>query len=388
MGGFGTTAIRPASGAVYSPVVPGRRHYALAAAAALALAVYGSLVPLHYTARSFGEAVEAFRQIPYLSIGPGGRADWVSNILLFVPLGYLWLAAFTVDVQRSWVRVSAAVAVAASLASLAVTVEFTQLWFPPRTVSQNDIIAEAIGGAAGTLLWLGTGQSTAEWLRAVARTRRRSDRFVQLLQVYLVGFIAYAILPLDLTISSGDLLDKLRNGRLVLVPFSDMRADAESAYGLVRDVVVFFPIGILLSRWRTPENSPVRSLGITTLLGALVAGAIELSQVFVLTRYASTTDVVMAAVSAFGAAVVMQRWAGSSAGTSTTAGPASRHGRYWLCGALVWAVVIVVIFCAPFDVSGSSQEWRARYEGIWAVPFSGCTTQPSTTPCRTCFVSC
>ena len=241
-----------ASDAVYSPVVPARRHYALAAAAALALAVYGSLVPLHYTPRSFGDAVTAFRQIPFLNIGPGGRADWVSNILLFVPLGYLWLAVLTVDVRRSWVRVSAAAAVAIVLASLAMAIEFTQLWFPPRTVSQNDIIAEAIGGVAGAMLWLATGQPTAEWLRTVARTRRRSDRFVQLLQVYLIGFIAYAILPLDLTISSSDLLDKLRNGRLILVPFTDARADAESAYGLVRDVVVFFPIGILLSRWRTP----------------------------------------------------------------------------------------------------------------------------------------
>ena len=107
----------------------------------------------------------------------------------------------------------------------------------------------------------------------------------------------------------------------------------------------------------------------TTLLGALVAGAIELSQVFVLTRYASTTDVIMATVSAFGAGVVMQRWAGGG-GASATAAPASRRGLYWLVGALVWAVVIVVIFCAPFDVSGSSQEWRERYEGIWAVPFS------------------
>ena len=261
-------------------------------------------------------------------------------------------------------------AVAVGLAALAVTIEFTQLWFPPRTVSQNDIIAEAIGGVAGTLLWLTTGQPTAEWLRTIARTRRRSDRFVQLLQLYLVGFIAYAVLPLDLTISSSDLLDKLRNGRLVLVPFSDLRADAESAYGLVRDLVVFFPIGILLSRWRTPGDSQVRSIGMTTLLGALVAGFIELSQVFVLTRYASTTDVILDSVSAFGAALIMQRWAGGARAHRQRSGRLHGTDCCWLLGALAWAVVIVVIFCAPFDVSGSSQEWRERYEGIWAVPFS------------------
>jgi VanZ family protein len=32
--------------------------------------------------------------------------------------------------------------------------------------------------------------------------------------------------------------------------------------------------------------------------------------------------------------------------------------------------VLVVVFCGPFDVSGTRQEWRARYEQLWAVPFA------------------
>jgi hypothetical protein len=58
-----------------------------------AFVIYGSLVPLQFKARPLSEAWEFFRHIPYLELGIGSRADWVANILLFVPLAFLWLGA-------------------------------------------------------------------------------------------------------------------------------------------------------------------------------------------------------------------------------------------------------------------------------------------------------
>jgi VanZ family protein len=31
---------------------------------------------------------------------------------------------------------------------------------------------------------------------------------------------------------------------------------------------------------------------------------------------------------------------------------------------------VVVVHCAPFRVSGTRAQWRARYEGFWALPFA------------------
>ena len=183
--------------------------------------------------------------------------------------------------------------------------------------------------------------------------------FVQLLQVFLIGFIAYAILPLDLTISSSNLLDKLRNGRLILVPFSDARADAESAYGLVRERRGLLPHRHSAEPVADSGDSQVQSIGMTTLLGALVAGGNRTVAGLRADSICVNHGRHHGHGQSLGAGVVMQRWAGG-AGASATAAPASRRGLYWLVGALVWAVVIVVIFSTPFDVSGSSQEWRQR----------------------------
>src|ERR1700704_655940 len=56
-----------------------------------AFVIYGSLVPLDFHPHPLREAWEAFQHIRYLELGIGSRADWVANILLFVPLAYFWL---------------------------------------------------------------------------------------------------------------------------------------------------------------------------------------------------------------------------------------------------------------------------------------------------------
>ena len=79
---------------------PRRGHLQLATVAFFMLAVYGSLVPLRYQPIAWDEAIQRFRNIPYLQLSVAGRADWVSNILLFIPLGFLCLGAIAVDQRR------------------------------------------------------------------------------------------------------------------------------------------------------------------------------------------------------------------------------------------------------------------------------------------------
>ena len=352
--------------------MPSRRTFALAALVVTIGAVYGSLVPFNFRPIDVGEAVARFRRIPLLTIGPSGRADWVSNILLFVPVAFLWMGALTLDIKRLWRRAVWAIGLIVALVALSIALEFTQMWFPPRTVSQNDIIAESLGAAAGAILWLAFGQTTTDWLRTVAAARRPRDRFVKLLELYAVGVLIYSVLPLDLTISSGDFMDKLRAGRLVLVPFSDVRLGAEGIYGLARDVVVFVPMGMLLGIWETRAAVRVRPIWLTAFLGLVAAALIEGLQVFVLSRYASATDVVFGTVGAAGGgALMVWLYAGRYGPDSVDrAGPVHRRALAWGAATCFAAVVIIVVFCAPFEVAGSSEDWRRRYEGIWAAPFA------------------
>src|SRR6185503_2185733 len=103
---------------------------------------YGSLVPLEFHSRPVETAWRDFLATGYLVLGVESRADWVANILLYMPLAYLLSAAFAGGTRSALTRVIASGAAWVACAAVALAVEFAQLFFPPRTVSLNDIVAE------------------------------------------------------------------------------------------------------------------------------------------------------------------------------------------------------------------------------------------------------
>src|SRR6478752_6537435 len=52
-----------------------------------AFVVYGSLVPLEFKPLALSDAWRTFQHMPVLEIGAEHRADWISNIVLYVPVG-------------------------------------------------------------------------------------------------------------------------------------------------------------------------------------------------------------------------------------------------------------------------------------------------------------
>lgn len=177
--------------------------------------------------------------MPWLDLGLQSRADWIANGVLYVPMGALGML-----VLLRW-RVPAAVAALVAVAlgwALAVGVEFTQQWFPPRTVSLNDLLAEAIGTVVGVVLaphlgrWFGRlGQALAQdaaRLRAVA------------LPAYAALYLLYAFFPYDLLLNAEEWALKLEGtnlGWLIARPegFSWLRLALQS----VAEVVLALPLG-------------------------------------------------------------------------------------------------------------------------------------------------
>jgi hypothetical protein len=128
----------------------------VAAAAYAAFVIYGSLVPLRFEPLPLAEAVARFRGIPFLQLGAGERADWVANILLFIPLGFLASGVATGG-RGGWRSLLTLPPAIVACGALSVAIEFAQLWFPQRTVSQNDIAAEVLGATIGAGFWLAVG---------------------------------------------------------------------------------------------------------------------------------------------------------------------------------------------------------------------------------------
>ncbi|MCE9545372.1 MAG: VanZ family protein [Planctomycetia bacterium] len=370
-------------------VFPTRWHYRAAFLFYLSFAIYGSLVPLKFQRMNLATAWEKFCHVPYLPLGLASRADWVANILLFIPLAYLAMAALTADVRgksRYWMAV---VLVIFCGASLSVTIELVQLWFPPRTVSVNDIVAETLGTLIGTAVWILLGDAVTQWLRSYSQSQR-SEQIHRLLEFYLAGLVVYSLLPLDLTISPMELWHKYREGRLVLIPFSELRwswagpVQNFAPYLLLTDMATFVPVGMyLIDAWTKPRR--LRSVLHATLLGAGFAAAIEVAQLAVFSRTTSTTQIISETLGACVGAALMRRWYLSWSTSAATVSLEAARRRAWFCFAAAGLYSLPLMVPIP-NAFGSDSITFGRCR------FPRCTGEANSTPpatcCGRCYSSC
>ncbi|MHB1054233.1 MAG: VanZ family protein, partial [Thiobacillus sp.] len=340
-----------------------RRLLWLAALVYTAFVIYGSLVPLEFRAIPLDEAVTQFGAMPFLELGIGSRADWVANLLLFIPLSFLWMGALAAGAGRARTMLATLVLIPAAFA-LSLGIEFTQQFFPQRTVSQNDIFAESLGGVIGVLVWWGAGRRFLDWLRSWQQTHARAALAERLAWVYLAGVLVYNVLPLDLTISLVEIFHKWRDGMVNLVPFGRLPADAaEALYELATDVLIWVPLALL---WRLDgTRSAWRVWGMT--LGA--AALLEFMQLFVYSRVSDVTDLVTAATGAALGTLVGGRLAARVAPASQM--PAWSAWSAWLPFALAagWMALLLFVFWFPFDFRTDGAFIKSRLDFLQRVPF-------------------
>ncbi|MAE63554.1 MAG: hypothetical protein CMJ18_04725 [Phycisphaeraceae bacterium] len=274
---------------------PSRWHYLLLAVAGSILVHYASLIPLEYEPKSWADGVARFREVTWLKMTIERRADLIANFVLFIPLGFFWMGAFQAGTPRRLHDPLTMLAVWILLGALAVTIEFTQAWFPIRTMSINDMTAETFGALAGILIWFSTGRWVTRRVREIdpvaagPRARRRC------LQFYAAVLVGYTLMPFDLTISPVDLAKKVELGRIVVIPFSRAYGGPlEFWISVVRPVALFMPVGVMIRLGWAPFR-PATLLG----QGLAVAGfatALEVAQIFVFRATVDPTDVLVATI--------------------------------------------------------------------------------------------
>lgn len=338
----------------------GRGLLWLAALAYTCFVVYGSLVPLQFRAMPWPDAVAAFGAIPFLQLGIGSRADWVANLLLFIPLTFLWMGVLAAGTGALRTALATLMLIPAATA-LSLGIEFTQLFFPQRTVSQNDLFAETVGGILGVLAWWGTGRRFLDWLQSWQQTHARAALAERLAWVYLAGILVYNVLPLDLTISLVEIFHQWREGKVNLIPFGRLPDDSALAlYEIVTDALIWAPLALL---WRLDGT---RSNGRAWGMALGMAVALEVMQLFVYSRVSDVTDLFTAAAGA-----ALGAWAGSR--LATRGAPAGRPLRWgaWLPFALAagWMGVLVFVFWFPFDFRIDGAFIKSRLGFIERVPF-------------------
>ena len=327
----------------------------------MAFVIYGSLVPLDFQPRPLSEALNSFSAIRYLDLGIGSRADWVANILLFIPLSFLLLGVFWPR-QGIGIRLLVSLLVSLLCLMLSIGIEFTQLFFPPRTVSQNDILAEGIGTLIGIAAWWWKGDEIAAWIRHWRSLRGGANIALRLLWVYLFVLFGYNLLPLDLTISPVEIYHKWRDGKVILLPFGFyVKDNAQLAYNLLTDIALWIPVSFL---WIMSGRKSRRQAWVWAVVTASI---LEGLQLLVYSRVTDVTDILTAMIGA-GAGVWLSRyWHAKDQ-------QAEQTGSYkvqWLgvVGLLAWLIALAVIFWYPFDFNLDRAFLRGRVEMFDRVPF-------------------
>lgn len=348
---------------------PTRRMYAALAAGCAAFAAYGSLVPLQFHRVPLDEAVQLFLETRDVDLFGGSRTDLASNVLLFIPLGFFFMGTLRGDRRGILGWLGSAMAILLVGVALSVAIEFAQLFVSVRTPSARDVIAQTIGNIVGIAAWPILGPALTETLWFISSERQQRAIIARLLSLYGVAFLMAQLLPLDLTMSLGELAQKYREGRIAIVPFQYVYPSTfDMLWDVGGDVVLYAPLGALsVLGWTPPgrRRSPLAALAIGTATVALI----EFAQIFVRSRYADITDILVGSAGiVFGIAIA----------TSVSSRPAHRLEpgasgiSVWpFVGLACWTAALCGYHWSPFDFVFEAQVVKQRLPELFAVPFRG-----------------
>ena len=334
----------------------------------LIFVIYGSLVPLEFQAISRTEALRRFSEIPWLDLGIASRADWVANCLLFIPLAFLaqGVVMLLTGYSHRGMGLVLGLSIWFGCALLAVWIEFTQIFFPPRTVSLNDIVAETLGALLGSVLWYWRGKQLLQWLHQTFRVRRPRSVAQRLFYGYATLYVFFQLLPLDLTISPVEIYHQWRMGKVVLLPFQRTTHHySQWLYNLATDILFFIPIGFLAVRSGWISGSLQRRILKAASYGLAISLLVEFLQLFVYSRVSDTTDLITATIGA-GIGAVLSRNQPTERVSATRSRITLNLAWLWLA---LYCLLLVTVFWLPFNFGVSRQELMSGVHRLRAVPF-------------------
>lgn len=298
---IGSAGVRPSARQTGEPAA--HVMYGIGAAASVAYAVWGSLLPFDFHGVPDAAAARFWRDWT-AAAGPLSWSDLVSNVLLFLPIGLFFAAV----AEKAWLgsrRRGLGVAVVMGAgAVLSGGIEFAQTFVSWRTPSKLDVMAEALGTAGGLVIWRYVSADLDALLRATAAIVRRSTRIERFLLVYCAAFIVAWWLPADFTLRPLEIADKYEHKRLLL-PFTPS-PDANTPIQLAVTAAAAVPLG-MAALWCGCDQGTRRSAVKGALAAAVFLTALQIAQVPIFSR---TTDgtALLAALAGSTAGALAARW--------------------------------------------------------------------------------
>ena len=319
--------------------------------------LYGSFIPFRFSddPEFVRSQFARFFMPPY---DHGSRQfsipDVLSNILLFVPFGFLWVGGeFSLRAGRRLSRAILAGGVLGLLSGLAI--ESGQMFSPGRVASILDAscngMGSATGAAAGYLLFRAFRGNFGLILLQVLQQRPS----LVLLAFLLLAPIADSYYPFDVTLDVSTVWHNLKNARLI--PF----AGGLHRFWLdllVEKILLFGAIGYLAMRNLSQDKNPAR--GLAWAACTAIAVLIEAGKLFFVGRAPNLDNVLLSSLGALAGVLLIPPLAATAF--------ARRHASGILATLILCTIAYLEL--SPFDWIQTFDQIPSRIVAIEWLPFS------------------
>lgn len=189
--------------------------------------VYGSLFPLVDWRPPSQSLLEIWRQTAGNHIS---RSDLITNILVYIPIGYL-LSAVSTARFGNFNRILLTVFIGSSLS---LSMEYLQMSLPARTSSPVDLLLNILSTLIGALSfsWLGVESTIGEWFSKWRQLRFNDGRIADIGLFVFVFWGAMQLAPFVPSLDFGDLKNSLKPLWLTLHDLSRFSGYRAVSYAL------------------------------------------------------------------------------------------------------------------------------------------------------------
>lgn len=253
--------------------------------------IYGTLIPFDFSFQ-LEDIVENIKRVDYLPFYTGKRRwfipDVISNILLFIPYGFLlywWLQHKGIGkVKNKLICILSAFLFSSMIESL-------QLFSPSRGSCTTDVINNIIGTWIGCILSnIFLFSFKDKFFHQVHIIRQKNPLLIFLILYSLLLLFGF-MFPFDISIDVGDIKRAIRG--MNPIPFYYPNQNPPSFIDIGVNTFPFIIFGFIGYASLKIYYSRISTVFITIFLGFCLAGMIEFFQVFIVSRISDVTEIII-----------------------------------------------------------------------------------------------
>jgi glycopeptide antibiotics resistance protein len=327
-----------------------------------AFIVYGTTIPFSVDLQQVQPKWEQFRAHPLLPEDPS-IPDMVSNILLFVPFGFLLAGLRCCSVSYPASRIDVILTALLGAFFFSTTVEICQLALPSRTSSLVDILTNTGGSLLGAIAGLVFFRNLYIRVELFLRDQLATKPMALLLFGFVGCQIVGALFPFDVSIDISDFKEHLKTINLYPFAYNALVNRPGVQFSMANfgeNLILYALFGFMLvlcfnRYWKLETKAWIKVLG----LGLLLPPLVELLKLLINSRYSDINDVLSGwmgiFLGAFWCAVI-------SPGGKAETMPLSHNSRrlkHWM---FLYGLLLIVMTLNPFSFSFSPDSFSNKIE--------------------------